>query len=311
VSPLTIFEGPDCSGKSTVAHAFFQKAGTSGVTWVHHGPYPQLKRTLPRLYVETMLPMLMNGLGQIWDRCWLSEPIYGHVFRHGEDRVGPVNARHLERFAFRHGAVVVLCLPPYEAVLEKWRERKGEEYLDSEEQLLRVYNLYQGLPKLTSLPVVLYDYTRHSPEALYGAVEKSRTTVHPMWHVHAGGNMQAKIVLVGDKFSELKDEDCNWRLPFASFSAQGSASWLTQGLIDYKIPERELLWVNADDDLTWLAHRHNEHVVALGHKAAHALEKCNVAHVEVSHPQYHKRFQSGQTYELLELLASYLGPETN
>ena len=304
LQPLTIFEGPDCSGKSTAAFNFF-KEGRTGLKLIHHGPYPGVKKLLPRLYVETMLPMLQGGAGQIWDRAWYSEPIYGAAFRHGEDRVGSVNKRHLERFALRHGAVVVLCLPPWDVVSTTWLERRGEEYLQNEEQLYKVYQDYSDLRRWCDLPVVLYDYTQHSMETLAKAVERARLGVLSEDHVHAGGNPNARIVLVGDKFSDLKDEDCSWRLPFASFSGSGSSRWLTSKLMDLKVREHQLLWVNADEQLGWLAHRHNELVIALGCEAAAQLDRHSIPHETVEHPQYWRRFKDNDetaVYRLFDFL---------
>ena len=300
---MTIFEGPDCSGKSTAVTKFWQ-AGRQDSLPVHHGPYPGIKKMLPRLYVETMLPMLQGGQAQIWDRSWYSEPIYGHAFRGGEDRVGWVNRRHLERFALRHGAVLVLCLPPYEVVKEKWLERKGEEYLEKEAQLRKVYDGYVELPNVAALPIVLYDYTRHDMRTLDKAVIEARTGIHREAGVHSGGNLRARVVLVGDKFSDLKDDDCNWRLPFASFSRQGVSHWLTEQLAEIGYTEDMVLWVNADEPLAWLRDRHNELVVALGQEADKKLTQYEIHHATVDHPQYHKRFRAhdADRYELLDLL---------
>jgi len=305
--PLTIFEGPDCSGKSTVAYEFKKQHGEARL--IHHGPYPGIQKLLPRLYVETMLPMLETGASQIWDRAWYSEPIYGGVFRHGQDRVGAANRRHLERFALRHGAVVVLCLPPYEAVKETWLKRKGEEYLEHENQLQAVYDAYVGLRDWCGLPVVLYDYTRHDKHALFRAIDQARHQVHKHSFRHLGGNYNARVVLVGDKFSDLRDEDCNWRLPFASFSAQGCSRWLTEKLDHFAIREDQLLWTNSDDDLGWLKDRHNELVVALGKEAETNLKKAGIPHTAVDHPQYWRRFNSTDpfVYPLFKLLADTLG----
>lgn len=305
LQPLTIFEGPDCSGKSTAAYKFFQE-GRIAQRLLHHGPYAGVKKLLPRLYVETMLPMLDGGAGQIWDRAWYSEPIYGNAFRHGEDRIGRTNKRHLERFAHRHGAVVVLCLPPWDVVLEQWKSRKGEEYLEHEDQLRLVYEDYADLYRWCGLPIVLYDYTRHSIEGLSKAVEEARLGIGPD-NLRIGGNHKAKVVLVGDTCSDLKDEDCNWRLPFASFSTTGSSHWLTSKLVDLGVQERQLCWLNSDvvGNLDWLRDRHNETVVALGKQAAARLVAYDIVHQEVEHPQYFKRFRENDetaTYDLFDLL---------
>lgn len=307
---LIIFEGPDCSGKSTAARQLLRENGWIDSRLIHHGPYPGIKKMLPRLYVETMLPMLEEREGQIWDRCWLSEPIYGDVFRAGADRIGEINRRHLERFALRHGAVVVLCLPPWEVISDEWIRRKSkgddQEYLANTDQLRQVYDHYENLRFMTHLPVVTYDFTTHSMNKLQRAAGHTRAGIHE-WDQHIGGASNALIVLVGDKFSELKDDDCNWRLPFASFNGQGSSAWLTQQLINANIREDQLLWCNSDEDLTWLRDRHSEVVIALGKDASARLSSQAINHVEVEHPQYMRRFKGRQRYDLIDIILKTLG----
>ena len=303
--PLTIFEGPDCSGKSTLANEFRKRRGM-GTRLIHHGAYPRMNAALPRLYVEYMHPMLMGFEEQIWDRSWLSEPIYGQAFRSGADRIGVTARRHLERFAFRHGAVVVLCLPPFEAVKEKWLERKGEEYLDSVEQLEQVYHGYAQLAKATHLPIVVHDYTRHKEEPLWKEIARVRPSLHPHAYLRSGGNLNGPVVLVGEKPSDVTDYDTAFQLPFASFANNGCSRWLTDELERFGIREDQLLWVNADSGVHWLKDLHSRCVIALGDAASKALSQAEVHHATVTHPQHHKRFKSAEPYPLLALIDNHL-----
>lgn len=304
---FTIFEGPDCSGKSTLVKAFHERLGYRSV---HHGPYLRMQKRLPQMYVETMQPMLLGHEGQIWDRCWLSEPIYGQAFRGGTDRVGFVARRHLERIAFRHGAVVILCLPPFEVVKEKWIERIGEEYLDKVEQLQLVYEGYERLRRNTHLPVVMYDYTRHSEEELWSRIATVRPRRHLSNHSNSVGNYNARICLVGDQVSDWTDESTRLLFPFSSFAKIGSSSWLTQQLEKAKIREDDLFWLNANDEganVPALRGRNFELIIALGQEASKRLEVHNISHVTVPHPQHQKRFNHAAPYELIHLLTKHLG----
>lgn len=311
---ITIFEGPDCSGKTTTAQEY---ATQTGALYFHHGPYKGVTSGLPRLFFESMLPALHGHRDVVLDRCWLSEPIYGYTFRKGENRVGDVFTRMLERAALRCGAVVVNCRPPWERVAETFLKRREEEYLDNLHQLRAVYEDYEDLP--TGLSEVLHDYTSyehedgHTPLGL--VVEDIRQNVE---HLRRGspahrrriltsGNSVGGVLIVGDSFANHKNGDPLLQLPFQSFNRNGCSAWLAQQLIDANIEEMSLMWVNADE-----LQRHHEHlgdgffhreVIALGEKASATLNVLGVPHDVIPHPQYWKRFKR-DTYPLIPALQS-------
>lgn len=313
---LIILEGPDCGGKTTLATELMKRLSNS--VKIHHGPFPRVNRQqLPRFYLESMQPMLDRWHGLVMDRSWLSEQVYGPVFR-GSNRVDDVCRRHLERIAMRHGAVVVLCLPPWEKVREKWAERKGldpkAEMLENEDQLREVYDRYNKLE--TDLPVVRYDYTtqaRHGYwiDHLLGEIKRVGSAPHP-WAASTVGNIHSKVVLIGDTPSEVTDFDCLKQWPFSSFAPQGSSRWLTQQLIEAKIPESALLWVNQESGLYWLEQVWGRPVIALGQIASLAVSQLrwleNNTH-DVAHPQHHKRFKAGEPYPLIPLLTKLIHGE--
>src|SRR5690606_4535727 len=152
---VTIFEGPDGGGKSTAAREY---AALTNALYIHHGPYKQVGDGLSRMVLESMLPALLGYQDVVLDRCWLSEPIYADAFRGGKDRLGLERSRVLDRAALRCGAVIVKCLPQWAVVKANFLSRLGEEYLDTADQLLRVYGDYQH-DLNTALCDVEFDYT--------------------------------------------------------------------------------------------------------------------------------------------------------
>lgn len=307
---ITIFEGPDGAGKSTLAQEYAQ---LTRARYVHHGPYKQVGDGLGRMFVESMLPALLGYQDVVLDRCWLSEPIYADAFRGGNDRVGMARARLLDRLALRCGAVVVKCLPPWAFVKETFNSRKAEEYLDDDAQLLAVYGDYQhGLN--THLHEVEHDYTQHLNKPLSLVVmndvkplvemQRSKSPCHSI-RVNTAGNWDAPIVIVGKDFGEHKNNDAVYQWPFGSLNGNGCSFWLARELEEAGISEQSLLWVNAGElakvpeFFDWHA---GKRFISLGDTATCALQDHGQSYYPAPHPQYWKRFKSGFEYPLMKIL---------
>lgn len=302
---LTIFEGCDGSGKSTAAKAY---AAATGARYVHSGPFPGVgDHALGRLYVEAMLPALLGYQDVVMDRCWVSETIYGSVYRQ-HDRLA-IGTRLLDRLAWRCGAVLVHCHPAYEVVRDNWAARRGDELLKREDQLRRVYMSYAAgvdLVPLGHLNTAYHDYTKGDLKVDY--VEMMRPPSHPLAN-RTAGNIGARVLLVGDQFTSVTNADTAYQWPFASFSGGGCSRWLAMQLENEDLGEDRLLWANADMDLPAILNYalSPRHVVALGEAAADALAKAGVRDFfRVDHPQFHKRFKSREIYPLIHLLKELL-----
>ena len=299
-SKLTIFEGPDGSGKTTAALTY---AKATNARYVHFDALPYVTNGLARMYVEAMLPALLGYQNVVLDRCWLSEEPYGKAFRFGKDRLGMTTCRMLERLALRCGALVVHCLPPYEVVEKNYLKRKHLEMLTDTEQLKLVYDTYNI--QWTAIPNYVHDYTLQSMD--FVAIETFRGFRHPL-SVASAGNLAAPIMLVGESFTQPKNNDNFYQWPFASFTDLGCSQWLTQQLDACGIGENQLLWVNADQDVSllykdcWKLAGQGPTVIALGTQAYRKLQTCGVAAIKVNHPQYHKRFLADRPYELITCL---------
>jgi thymidylate kinase len=303
---LTIFEGADGSGKSTLAKKY---AEATGARYIHFPALPRVNKGLARMYVEAMLPALLGYQDVVFDRCWLSEIPYGTVFREGQDRLGNITIRMLERLAMRCDGRVVYCNPPLAVVKQNYRSRKQLEMLDNEDQLEAVYKIYDAMivSNGTMLNWETHDYTKYSDSEL--AIERLATNTisvvsagHPL-HVMSAGNLHAPVVLVGQDFAERKDQDSFYQWPFASFSRDGCSHWLTRLLDEDSISERDLLWVNVDQQVEDII-KPTQTVIALGNKASQRLHSLDIDHIELPHPQYVKRFN--ESYRLVSIIKEIL-----
>lgn len=310
---VTIFEGPDGSGKSTAAKEFAER---TNARYVHLGPFPRVGDGLARMYVDAMMPAILGYQDVVLDRCWLSEPIYGAVYREGQDRVGRAHARMLARLALRCGAVLVWCLPPEAEVLKTHARRAQPEKLDgkivNDLRLHEIYELYQlaEVRDASGLPLICYDYT--TGQTLPNTVlNQLRPSPHPL-SMGSAGVWNAKAVLIGQDFAPHKDPDPLYQWPFASFSGSGCSRWLTEQLADHGVGEHQLLWVNADQDLRALMLKPGTSLIALGEQADQAVKQLaaelppkmvsELKLYTVPHPQAWRRFHRKQLYPLVQLL---------
>jgi hypothetical protein len=123
----------------------------------------------------------------------------------------------------------------------------------------------------------------------------------------SAGNFNAPVVLVGEGFAERKDLDPWYQWPFASFNSEGCSKWLTDTLDKADVRERDLCWVNADQELDLLELAPEQQVLALGVLASAELYKRRIRHVAIDHPQYHKRFKSSHPYPLIQHIYNVTG----
>jgi hypothetical protein len=251
------------------------------------------------MYVEAMLPAVLGYQDVVFDRCWLSEIPYGVAFRGGKDRLTNASRRMLERLAMRCGAVVVRCQPGWETVRANYLSRKHVEMLDNEHQLKTVYDLYAE--QLTDLPELVYDYTKEDLfQKMTDAVEDKRFPRHPL-NVASAGNLKGEFVIVGQSFAERKDNDAFYQWPFASFSKEGCSQWLADQLDAIGIREDQLLWLNADQDLSVLRDLNPTEIIALGDEAYNQLRRLKIQARAVPHPESWRRFNANRPYPLLDI----------
>jgi len=199
----------------------------------------------------------------------------------------------------RCGAVVIYCNPGWEEVRKNYLTRTRKSMINVVSQLRVVYELYRQIR--SSLPVYMYDYSQAPVEPK--KVELLRYALHPLY-LRSAGNLNGDVLLVGEEFAEHKNQDPLYQWPFASFGNEGCSRWLTEQLIQAKISERCLAWVNADQILNDVLLIPRRYVIAFGDTAyEEILRNSNIVKnlMKVEHPQHWKRFHAKQPY--LPLLA--------
>lgn len=294
---MIVIEGPDCAGKSHLAEQlkfrFFAEL-------THYSKHD-------RMGMLAHAATAASGNKAIVDRFHLSDIPYSAYCRgYVGDHTG---IQMINRVLLARASVIIICLPSWETVKRAWLKRVDEEMIKNQEILRRIYKWYDNKEAIRKaaggIPVVYYNYKRHKFQNLAERIDA--LTVRPV-HDVADGESAGKfyvwdsVLLVGEKVSS----DSQHEVPFTGHGNSGE--WLTDLLRQRGISESRLSWINIkaidDEDNTRniLNHVDNyrpRHIIALGDKAANALDVLGISYTKFQHPQYHKRFKSSELYPLI------------
>lgn len=148
---IIILEGPDGSGKTTLAEQLHRQTG-----------FMKLRRSQETDKVADLFKeyeqALKAGKNCIMDRSWYSEMVYGPVMREGSAISYP-QMYELERLAVKNGAIIIHCMAP-ETTLWKRCLRRGEDYITDREKFHQICDgfnvLMHNVPHY--IPVTTYVY---------------------------------------------------------------------------------------------------------------------------------------------------------
>jgi hypothetical protein len=316
---IILLEGADCSGKTTLARHLVD---AYGARYLHGRVFKDMWRSHVAM-VRLALRWADEGLVVI-DRLWLSELIYGQIYRGGPSY--DLGARCLDRVLQRTGTVTVLCAPrDQRAQLVRHADRAalgGEAFTKIQDVVALYADLRDGnvarpgdgyLGQLTRFcdyttrrDVVVYDLDtdggrlKRFGAALVAQVEALRVNQLPAAlrsdKQNLTGNLTtATVLLVGD---HKAIEACAMgprgpRWPFCWHDGRSDATWLNAALHAIAHDETTTLITNAhytDDYLPKLL-ACPLRVVALGHHAEDRLRALgHVPDARVKHPPHYQRF---------------------
>lgn len=149
---ILIIEGPDGSGKTTLAEQLSKQTG-----------YPIVHRSQPKTDEEKKRMMgqyiqdIKAGKNVIWDRCWYSEMCYGPVMRDASVITYP-QMYELEAMLAKTGAMIIYCTGPKAALWTRCQKR-GEDYITSRDDFNAICDKFDEVMNVPHyIPVVRYGF---------------------------------------------------------------------------------------------------------------------------------------------------------
>jgi len=164
------------------------------------------------------------------------------------------------------------------------------------------------LPAMTCLPLVLYDYTQMG--ALLDLDIKIEIARGPRnLGPGSGAWRPGKVVLIIGEQANVSQAHAERVpvVPFAAFHGSGCSEWLTEQVQETGVKENQLYWINALDpagrptDPGFVSKLRPLRVVAMGKVAAAWCQLNKIHHVNIMHPQAHKRFNFKEPYNGLAI----------
>jgi nicotinamide riboside kinase len=335
---IIVLEGPDCTGKSTLAKAIVEKFNG---TYIHATWSKDLDRVMWEYHLELVDRAVRESKDRVVviDRLWLSEAIYGRIYRGGSKI--PHEGRMLDRILRAYGTLNIVCLPQTplhgaQAIAdsakkrdEMW-EKEGfgkslalcncfEAYMFGGQYKTETYAdtfVHSGALKLRD-DTIRYSICDHGSANgmlfMLDFVEvklnqlRTRVAGFDPYRPNVVGSPTASHIVCGDA---LNPKDALTKWPFCEY---GNASlWLAESMHRANIDESKVIFTNVNDDdgaaaLALIDLDLSRRVVCLGTKAAVTLSKRGITNFkQIPHPQWDRRFNRNGTKSYAEALAEVL-----
>lgn len=156
---LVIVEGPDCSGKTTLAKKIAVKLG---MTYLHFSGHPSLHAGMTEYHASILRAVdwniRHNDMAFVLDRCWQSELVYVPVMRPHMD--GVYDYATIRKIIDPHRPATVLCMD--DEIYDRYRAQVNDTHPYTPEIHAKIVDGYKLLMENTAGDdhVLHYDLTQ-------------------------------------------------------------------------------------------------------------------------------------------------------
>lgn len=293
---LIIIEGPDKSGKSTLAREIEKRFGYSYAHFGAPGPDP----------AGEYARFLLNLKGPtVCDRFYLGEQVYGPLLR-GKSVITNLQKAVIERLCRYRGAILIYAGTPLEVCQERLAKSKYEDV--TVDQNAKAWEMFRSIiTECSIMPVCHYDSSKSdSVNKLIKELETPLAIMRAMSglarvYCTGLGTIQGdKMVVVGEKLND--------RISWIGkpFDKGVSSEFLYSCFREAGIPESKTYFVNAAtltiEEAMFLQFGDTTPWLALGNEAHEKLNSLQITHSNIPHPQYWKRFHGDERGEYIGML---------
>lgn len=134
---IVVIEGADGTGKSTLANSLARYFNAKVIHRTHITDQP--KSELYSIYENLIMEHKDHNV--ILDRAWYSEMAYGPVFR-DKSHISIEQMHDLEKLIHLVGGFIIYC---HNNDSYKLSQTRGEDYVENEEQHIKVCEAYEQL----------------------------------------------------------------------------------------------------------------------------------------------------------------------
>lgn len=277
---LIVIEGPDKTGKTTLAKAIAQQLG------YEYKHFSAPKGSPADEYIDFLLALKRPT---VCDRFHLSELVYGPMFR-GKAGITPLELVTIERVMRLKQTVLIHAVTNMKLANKRLTNSTEHEVVDTAQNLAAAAGFAKVFPLTNAGPVLKYDGS--SLDSIHKIIDEL-TTIRmalgePRTYTGIGTITGRKLVFVGEQVNK----NVTWRnLPF---DKGVSSQFLLDTFIAAGVPEKAVYICNADkltrEETVNLMVTGRTVFIALGAKAADKLSDFAIPHHEFAHPQFIKRF---------------------
>lgn len=294
---MIIIEGPDNSGKTTLARTIQAMARWNGKLEISHSPGPV--RELYDFLMQSMKKPPEYMAGHIADRFFLSELAYQPVFRPNDQLLSAHQKNVVVSMLWTMAPLVIIC--HFDKNQERYDSKEQRFSFEKMDLIKKEYNKL-SIKSLTGAWRVVHFYIGDPVENIVSIANEYLEFAREKWIPrrrllpYGRGNLlntnRVKLVLVGQGFARNNV----WKVPFE----RSKSGQMIQEVLNWYMVEQEFVW--------WTnAHKYNNLrrnlkeletermafretlFVALGREASKMLRSVGVPCWSVKHPGYYLR----------------------